>query len=142
MTKIDEIKTKSMELRKNKSELASFSSFVLSEIVNIGKNDGNRETTEDEVISAIKKMIEKNKSSIPMTKDGYAKMKLEAEIDFLRSFLPEMVSEDEICKFLRDEFGLEKPLNMGIAMGAIKQKFGSLVDMKQASSIVKETYDF
>jgi len=142
MTKIDEIKTKSMELRKNKSELASFSSFILSEIVNIGKNDGNRETTEDEVISAIKKMIEKNKSSIAMTKDGYAKMKLEAEIDFLRSFLPEMVSEDEISKFLRDEFGLEKPLNMGIAMGAIKQKFGSLVDMKQASSIVKETYDF
>lgn len=140
MTIIEEMKAKSIELRKNKGGLASFSTFALSEITKIGKNDGNRETTEDEAISAIKKMIDKNRSSISMTKDGYSKMKLEAEIDFLRSFLPEMVDENEIRKFLSDEFGVDKPSNMGIAMGAIKKKFGSLVDMKEASKIVKETY--
>lgn len=142
MAIIEEMREESIELRKNKGGLASFSTYALSEISKIGKNDGNRETTEDEAISAIKKMIDKNKSSISMTNDGYVKMKLEAEIDFLRSFLPEMVNEEEIEKFIRNEFGLEKPLNMGIAMGAIKNKFGSLVDMKVASKIVKEIYGF
>jgi len=140
MTLIEQIKIKSIELRKDKSGLSSFSSFVLSEIEKIGKNDGNRQTTDDEAISVIKKMIDRNKSNIAMAIDGYVILKLEAENDFLKMFLPEMVSEIEIENFLRKEFGLEIPQNKGIAMSAIKKKFGSKVDMKQANQIVSEMY--
>lgn len=140
MTILNDIKKKSIELRKNKSQIASFSSFVVSEIENIGKNNGNRLTTDDEAISVIKKMIDRNKSNISLAKDGYVILKLEVENDLLRSFLPEMASDEEIENLLRREFGLEIPMNKGIAMGAIKKKFGSLVDMKQAGSIVSQIY--
>ena len=141
MTIISDIKAASIEIRKNKGGLASFSTFALSEISKIGKNDGNRETTDDEAIAIIKKLIDKNKSNIAITKDQFSVMKLEAENDFLRSFLPEMVTEEEIVKFLNEEFGVAKPKNKGIAMGAVKKKFGSLVDMKQAGSVIKQIYD-
>lgn len=140
MTLIEQVKNRSIELRKNKSGLASFSTYILSEIEKVGKNDGNRQTTDDEAISAIKKMIDRNKSNIAIAKDGYVVLKLEAENDLLRSFLPEMASKEEVENFLRKEFGLEIPLNKGIAMSAIKKKFGSLVDMKEASQIVTDVY--
>ena len=141
MTIINDMKAASIEIRKNKGGLASFSTFALSEISKIGKNDGNRETTDDEAIATIKKLIDKNKSNMAITKDQFSVMKLEAENDFLRSFLPEMASEEEIVKFLKDEFGVGKPKNKGIAMGAVKKKFGSLADMKQVNQIVSEVFD-
>lgn len=141
MAIIDDIKKSSIELRKSKSNLASFSTFVLSEVENIGKNNGNRQTTDAETISKIKKMIGNNKSNIAMTNDGFTIMKLEAENDFMRSFLPEMASEKEVIEFLKKEFGLDTPSNKGIIMGALKRKFGMLVDMKQASEIVKDLFD-
>jgi len=138
MTLIDDLKTKSIELRKNKSGLASFSSFVLSEISNIGKNDGNRVTTDNEAITAIKKMIERNKSNIAIAKDEYVILKISAENNWLQSFLPEMATEDQVRShifMLEEKEGLDIS-NKGAVMKAVKAEFGPLVDMKMVSEML------
>jgi len=138
MTMIDNLKSKSMELRKNKSGLASFSTFVLSEIVNIGKNNGNRATTDNEAISAIKKMIERNKSNIAIAKDDFTILQMSVEIDWLQSFLPEMATQDQVRAhifMLEEKEGLDIS-NKGAVMKAVKAEFGALVDMKMVSQML------
>lgn len=137
---IEKLKKESMKIRRDRGKLASFSVYVLSEIENVGKNSGNRQTTEDEAISVVKKLIDKNKSAIEVIKDEGKIVVLKSEISLLESILPELASEDDVRVYLLHEFGQEKPSNKGIAMKALKTKFGSLVDMKIAGAIVTEMY--
>jgi len=140
MSVVEKLKNESMKIRRDRGKLASFSVYVLSEIENVGKNAGNRETTEDEAISVIKKLIDKNKSVISVIKDENKIAVLQSEISLLESVLPELTSEDDVRIYLLHEFGQEKPSNKGVAMKALKTKFGSLIDMKIAGAIVTEMY--
>lgn len=137
---IEKLKKESIKIRRDRGKLASFSVYVLSEIENIGKNSGNRQTTEDEAITVLKKLIDKNKSAIEVIKDTGKIAVLNSEINLLQSILPELASEDDIRVYLLHEFGKEKPANKGVAMKMLKTKFGSLVDMKIAGAIVTEMY--
>ena len=140
MSVVEKLKNEYMKIRRDRGKLASFSVYVLSEIENVGKNAGNRETTEDEAISVIKKLIDKNKSVISVIKDENKIAVLQSEISLLESVLPELTSEDDVRIYLLHEFGQEKPSNKGVAMKALKTKFGSLIDMKIAGAIVTEMY--
>lgn len=122
---LQELKKKSIELRKAKSELASFSVFLIAEIEKVGKNDGNRETTNDEAIKVLQKMV-KNLTGVP----GVS----EAEIAFIEEYLPQQVSEEELREFIVTL----NAGNIGAVMGAVKKHYGATADMKVASKIAKE----
>jgi uncharacterized protein YqeY len=124
MTTIEKLKALTLELRKAKLPLGPVMQFHVSEIVNIGKNRGNRETTEDETIQYLKKAAQKIEES------GNANLD---EITILRSFLPVMASEKEVRDFIAT---LENKTNKGAVMKAIRDHFGSRVDMKMASSLI------
>lgn len=119
-----ELKKLTMELRKQRSPMASVMVFHLSEIENIGKNAGNRETTEDEAFQYVKKTVEKLKSS-PVPD--------EQEIALLSTFLPKMASEEEVRAFLDT---LPEGSNKGQIMGAVKKQFGVNVDMKKVAGML------
>jgi len=140
MSTIEKLKKESMRIRRDRGKLKSFTVYVLSEIENIGKNSGNRQTTEDEAVSVIKKMIDKNKSAISVIKDENKIEILKSEISLLETILPELASEDDVRLYLSQEFGQETPSNKGVVMKALKTKFGSLVDMKTAGAIASEMY--
>lgn len=121
---LQELKKKSIELRKAKSELASFSVFLIAEIEKVGKNDGNRETTNDEAIKVLQKMV-KNLTGVPGS---------EGEIAFIEDYLPQQVSEEELREFIVTL----NAGNIGAVMGAVKKHYGATADMKVASKIAKE----
>lgn len=121
---LQELKKKSLELRKTKDELASFSVFLIAEIEKVGKNDSNRETTNDEAIKVLQKMV-KNLTDVPGAGN---------EIDFVNTYLPQQVSEDELREFI---LTINAP-NIGAVMGAVKKNYGATADMKMASKIAKE----
>lgn len=115
------IKARVLDLRKEKDPLAPFGLWLVSEIEKIGKNKGNRETTEDECIQLLKKL-----------KDTLSE---KAEIDFVAAFIPEMLSDEEVLTFFREKsFSSLKQ-----AMPALKSQYGSRVDMRRAKQLFEKT---
>ncbi len=137
---LEKLKIEAMRIRRDRGVLSAFCSFAISEIEKIGKNSGNRETTEDETISAVKKMIGTLSSNMSLVSDEYVLAKLVAEKTLLESILPQMVSIDKIREFMLSKWLLSKPTK-GEVMKEVKSNFGSLVDMKEVGSLYAELYE-
>lgn len=133
---VDELKKENIRLRKAKDPAASFSTFVLAEVKKIGKNKGNRATTDEEAIQAMKKMLATSDANYEMTNDGPTHY---LESHFLKQFLPKMASAGEIRGYLDMAFKGTKP-SKGEVMKGLKQYFGGGVDMKLASEIAQELF--
>lgn len=142
MTVIDQLKAKSMELRKDPERkwLAPSAMFAISEIEKIGKNSGNRATTDDEAIKVVQKILITLEDNIALATDTVAISKFTAEHDVLRAVLPKMATAEEIKQLLVDNIGDDVPKNKGIPMKIIRDQFGAKVDMKVAGNIVTEMY--
>lgn len=138
MSIVTKLKSESLRLRKEKNPLASSIQFALSEIEKIGKNNGNRITTEDEAIKAIQKIVATLENNMQIA-DVVTASRIQEEINILSSVLPRMVSDEEVRSYLLASF-VETPVNKGVAMKALRTKFGALIDMKSAGEIVTELY--
>lgn len=134
MSTIEKLKVVTLEHRKNKTGLGPSLQFHTSEVVNVGKNQGNRETTEDEAIQYVKKAVQKLKENPHHN---------QLEVSVLEGLLPKMASEQEIRDFLRELFTGKRGdgiPNKGVVMREAKQKFGLRVDMKRLSQLANEIY--
>lgn len=139
MTVLENLKKASLQIRKDRSPLASFSVFTISEIEKIGKNDGNRQTTDAEAIQYVKKQIQKSNETLGIIQDPDKKDLLNSEIALLETLLPTMASDQDVVDFLGSlNIGA---MNKGQIMGEVKKKFGVLVDMKSVGTILKDTYN-
>jgi uncharacterized protein len=141
MSVIEKLKTESMRLRKDRSPVAASIVFALSEIEKVGKNNGNRQTTEDEAIKVIQKLIVTINENLKHADTG-RKVHLNYEKTVLESVLPQMATEDEVVDFLQETFGgkLAEIPKKGDIMKALRDEFGALVDMKKAGQLVTELY--
>jgi uncharacterized protein YqeY len=90
----------------------------------------NKESTDEQVVSTVKKLIESNIIS-----------KTETENIYLECYLPTMLTEEELEKhigyFCAQISGTPKK-TMGEAMRYLKQEFPGLYDGKKASDIIKK----
>lgn len=140
MSVIEKLKAESMSLRKTRNPIAASITFALSEIEKVGKNNGNRETTEDEAIKVIQKLIAVIDENLKVTDDDGRKIAFNFEKQILSGVLPEMASEEEVRNLLKEILGDETPKNKGVAMKIIRDQYGAKVDMKRAGEIVSELY--
>ena len=143
MSVIEKLKSESMALRKVRRPVAPAILFALSEIEKVGKNNGNRATTEDEAIKVIQKLIATIDENLKLNVDENRRTSLNFEKQILLGVLPQMASDTEITDFLRELFtgkrGGDIP-KKGEVMKALRDKFGALVDMKRAGQIATEIY--
>ena len=139
MSIIEKLKSESLRLRKERNPISSKIVFALSEIEKIGKNNGNRATTEDEAIKVIQKIISTVDELLKLHIGTSQRNELEEEKQILSSVLPQMASDEEVRNYLTASF-VEKPANKGVIMKVLKEKFGALVDMKRAGQIATELY--
>lgn len=137
MTVVEKLKAESMRLRKERNPIAPSIQFALSEIEKVGKNAGNRATTDDEAIRVVQKLIATIDENIRVTTDVVRRIAFDQERTVLNSTLPQMASESDVREFLAT---LEIPANKGVVMKALKEKYGALVDMKQAGAIASELF--
>jgi uncharacterized protein YqeY len=140
MSVIEKLKTTSMNLRKMRNPVAPAILFALSEIEKVGKNSGNRATTEDEAIKVIQKLIVTIDENLKVATDDGRKIAFNFEKQILLSVLPQMASDEDIRNLLQDILGNETPKNKGVAMKVIRDEYGAKVDMKRAGEIVTEMY--
>ena len=140
MTVVEQLKKRSMSLRKERNPIAPSIQFALSEIEKVGKNSGNRETTEDEAIRVVQKLIATIDENLRVVDSDGHRIALNFEKQILQEVLPQMASEEEVRSLLTDILGTTAPKNKGIAMKVIRDEFGAKVDMKRAGEIVTEMY--
>lgn len=144
---LDTLRAFIIEARKKKSPTITFLSMLQSEIENVGKNNGNRETTEDEAIAVLKKIrntdMQVKEKSVGSGRSDMAE-RMEEEIRIIDLLLPEQMDETTLRKAIEDI--IEKLVNNGIArdkkmmgkvMGELKAQYAGKYDGKTASEIVK-----
>ncbi len=103
-----------------------------------------KELEENEIITVIKRNVKQRKDSIEEYKK-YNKMEevqsMEKEIDILKSYLPQELSEEEIEQEIDkalEELKPESIKEMGKVMKYLTEKIGTVADMSIVSKKVKE----
>lgn len=138
MTIIEELKTKSLKLRKEKNPIAASITFAISEIEKVGKNNGNRATTEDEAIKTIQKLIATIEENLKLDIDEGRKIALTYEKNILQSVLPKMATEEEIKTVLAAKF--TNPSKKEVMQWS-KTNWGALADMKLVGKVASELFN-
>ena len=130
---------------KDKSSYPTLRSVVLAindaEIA--GRTKGQKEMSDSEVTSILKKMIKQRNESCEVYKKAGRNELLESEkkeIDVINTFLPKQLSEEEtkkICKEAIKSSGATSMKDMGKVMGVLKSKHSDTLDFSKVSLIIK-----
>jgi len=143
MSVIEKLKAESIALRKTRNPIAPSILFALSEIEKVGKNNGNRATTEDEAIKVIQKLIATIDENLKVTTDDGRKIAFNFEKQILSGVLPQMASDEDVMNVIRPIMTGKTKETMpkkGEIMKAVRDKFGAKVDMKRVGQILLDTY--
>jgi len=142
---INQIKSDSLIARKaRKTDTATLLTTLYSEASMVGKNAGNRESTDQEVLQVIEKFV-KNTNEVKdiLLKNNKDVSNVISEIDVLSKYLPKKMSYEELetvikktIEVLKDLINMQ--LNMGNVMTLLKQNHNGKYDGKMASEIVKK----
>lgn len=137
MTLIQTIKDRQLEARKNKRSgeeqfIVPILTTLIGEAEMIGKNDGNRQPTDQEVIALIKKFINNNVIVINATKSGERAHDAHLENVYLEDFLPQQLNEYEMRSIITENNLLTKK----DVMWYFKQYYAGQYDAKLLSSLI------
>lgn len=134
MSLLEKIKEASLESRKNRDTALSLVLTTLyAEAAKVGKDKGNRDSTDEEVIAVIKKNIAGAEECMKVAQH---KEKYKYEVDVLSVFLPRQLTEQEI----QDKVSIlviSGITNLGLIMKHFKENHAGLYDGKVLSEIVK-----
>tara|TARA_Y100001947_G_scaffold6778_1_gene5513 strand:- start:2099 stop:2533 length:435 start_codon:yes stop_codon:yes gene_type:complete len=105
-------------------------------------NEGN--LTDSDSIKVIQKLVKQRKESADIYRNADREelaIKEEAELFELKTYLPEMMSENEIRQLIQDfiqETGAKNMADIGKIMASVMQHGAGKVDGKKANKIVRE----
>lgn len=136
----NKIKSESINLRKEKSDLAPVSVHLISTIKSFAKDNNGDKVTDEIVTKVVRSQIKKTNDLIDiLNKNSGDVSNATRELEYLEKYLPEETGEqaivDELVIFFETN---EKTIkSMGKAMGHLKQKFGNSLNPSVASGVVK-----
>ena len=139
MSLISDIKKDQLLARKTGDKFkATLLTTLLGDAQKIGKDDGNRETTDQEVVKVVKKFVKGLDEFISLGRDTEETHK---EKDILSKYLPQQITGNALYGILiniKEEYSFSGKQDMGKFMKVIKDKYPDQVDGKEASTVVKE----
>lgn len=127
--------------KKRQTELATFLTTLYSEVAMVGKNDGNRDTTDEEACIVLKKFVKNAREvleNIPDEDPRYGNANF--EISILEEYLPKQYTELELKNIIDTIIGeneITELRQMGTVMKYLKEQHAGLYDGKLASQLVK-----
>ncbi len=136
----NDLKTAMKEKDKFKRDVVR---FVMSAIKQI-EVDERKELSDADIEAILVKQIKQRNDSIEQFREGGREdlvEKNERELEILRSYLPEPMSEDEVRAVLSEiivETGAQGMKDMGRVMGEAKKRIGSRAEGKLINQIAKE----
>jgi len=138
---LDKIKQDSIKLRKERNPLGSFLSTLAAEAAMVGKNNGNRESTDSEVVKVLTKFSNNLNETINLLKQSNRDYSKELnELSLVESYLPKMMTEVELGAAINSiilELNVSQKKDMGKVMASLKSKYDGKYDNKVVSDIVK-----
>ena len=108
------------------------------------RTKGQKEMSDSEVASILKKMIKQRNESCEVYKKAGRNELLEnekKEIETISVFLPKQLSDEEtkkICEEAIKSSGASSMKDMGKVMGILKSKHADTLDFSKVSSMIKE----
>ncbi len=144
MTLFTQIKTDQLAARKARDGLkATLLTTLIGELTAIGKNDGNREVIDADVVKLVKKFLDGVNETIALIKDasnvdGSADryVNLLKEQSYLTAYMPQQMDEATLTEVLC-ELVTESGPNLGKLMGLLKERYAGQYDGKMASTVAK-----
>ncbi len=139
---LEKLQAASLEARKAQDTVAaSLLTTLYSEAARVGKDQGNRVSTDEEVVAVVKKFsknIDETLAALPEADARVATLRVEKEL--LSAYLPQQLDEaglralvDELVGALADK----SPKQMGVVMAGLKARAGGQYDGAMASRLVK-----
>jgi len=142
MSLIQQIKDDQLQARKNRDkDKSSLLTTLIGEASMPGKNDGNRESTDEEVVAIVKKFIKNLNEVISATNTPVVVIVAQDEIDTLEKYLPEQITGMRLEMTIQGvivSIGAESVRDMGKVMKVLKDSYEGCYDGREASTIVKE----
>ena len=142
MSLLAQIKQDQLAARKAKETAkAALLTTLIGEVEMVGKNDGNREVTDVEVVAMVKKFLKNVNETLKALGgiEGGIAMQYMAESQILESYLPKQFTEDQLTNILgsiKDEISAG-PKDMGKMLGLLKNRFDGQYDGRLASTVAK-----
>ena len=99
---------------------------------------------DNEILSMLQSMIKQREESAKSYSDaGRCDLadREEAEVEIIRKFLPEQLSDEKVKEVIRKisgEIGAHDIKDMGRLMNELKTRYAGQIEMKKASQMVKE----
>ena len=151
MSLIDKIRADKMAARKTgEPARLSILTIVQGDAERIGKDKRNGDPTDDEVISAIRKLMTGNLETISkinledQSQPAYERMSiLEAENAVMSEYLPVLMTREQLSAtvgliFLALGKESDKKPTLGQVMAKLKQSYSGMYDGAMAAEVVKE----
>ena len=146
MTLFAQIKTDQLAARKARESLkATLLTTLIGELTAVGKNDGNREVTDADVVKLVKKFLDGVNETIKLMPDAAnvdssadRYVNLLKEQSYLTVYMPQQMDEYAltiVVRMILNELGAGA--SMGQVMAALKTKHAGKYDGGMASKIVK-----
>lgn len=130
---LSQIKNKLLESRRNRDGAKTvFYSTLLGELAAIGKNKGNRDTTDEEAVAHIRKWV--NNLDSTMSLRGGVCTELLQEKKWCEEFLPTLLNENQLRSIIQDIID-KVGNNQGMVMKELKALYPGQYDGKMASTI-------
>lgn len=129
-------------------DLISLLVTLYSESAITGKNKGNRDSTDEEVVATIKRFIKgleecivaiNSRKVTPETTSAFVKANF--ELDILSEYLPKQLTEKEVSDAVETLLTGFPNSNLGAVMKHFKENYAGLYDGAVLSKIVKAKLD-
>lgn len=118
--------------------LVNLLTTVLAEAERVGKDDGNRQTTDDETIRVLRK-FQKNAEDMLALRPDFSQTSL--ELVYLRRYLPEMMADDALKVAIQkvvEDHGVELHVrSTGVIVGHLNAAYPGQIDAKAVSQALR-----
>lgn len=139
--KFDQRSLRLLSRSENHRAKATLLTTLIGEAEMVGKNDGNRESTDDEVIAVIKKFIKNINETLSHIDPNQSAYQIAIdERTVLEAYLPHQYTDDELATIIQayiEEEDLTDARSMGKVMKFLKENHKGLYDGKVASDLTK-----
>lgn len=138
MSLMNRIRADQLDARKAKdANRIGLLTALIGEAGMVGKNAGNRESTDDEVTAVIRKFMKNANETLGVVQGDRADS-IRNEIAILESYLPTQLSPDSLRDIIKTFLASNSGAKMGDVMKHLKESHAGLYDGKMASQIAKE----
>ena len=136
---IDKLRSDLLTARKARLPVVtSLLTALVGEAVMVGKNAGNRETTDDETLAMIRKFLKNAEETLTRLQTAERDTTVVSEeIKILKEYLPKQMTVDELSAVVIAIKESNPEFNMGAIMKKLKEQHGGRYDGRMANEVVK-----